>query len=187
MIIRKNGWKSIFDIHKVIRWWWRMSDCYSTPQVDKAIPPCGHVFCYQCLTKWNNMSKWRTTCPVWCSTAFYEISHKNRKEQIRPIIKHYFAQLQHDFLQLISYMEWTVLSLFIWIVSLVKALDLSTSGIIKTLMIMFTLSGTVCSILQYCYVLLYGFLPRNFVSNVSFVNCTGFFVTTLYFRILSYI
>ncbi len=156
--------------------------CYSSPQVDKAIPPCGHVFCYQCLTKSNHISKSRATCPV-CSTAFYEISRKNRKEQIRPLIKHYFGQVQHDFLQFIFYLKGTALLLFIWIVALVLALDLSTSGIFRTLMIMFTLTGTVCSILQYCYVLLYGFLPRNFVSYVGIVNCTGFLVTTLYFGI----
>jgi len=114
--------------------------CYSSPQVDKAIPPCGHVFCYQCLINWNNISRWRTTCPV-CSTAFYEISHKNRKEQIRPIIIHDLAQVQHDFLQFIFYMEGTPHLLFIFTVTLVMALNLSTTGIFRILMIMFTFTS----------------------------------------------
>jgi len=157
--------------------------CYSSPQVDKAIPPCGHVFCYQCLTKWNRISnKWRTTCPI-CSKAFYEIALESRKEKIRPIIKHNIAQVHHGFLQLFSYMEGTALLLSIWIVALVMALDLSESGIFRTLMRMFTLTGTVCSIIQFCYVLIYGFVPRNFVSYVTIVNYTVFLITTLYFGI----
>jgi len=87
----------------------------------------------------------------------------------------------HGFLQQILYMEGTALLMFIWFVALFMALEIRPNGIFRNLMTMFSLTGTVCSILQFRYVLNYGFLPRDFVSYVTIVNKIGFLVTTLYF------
>jgi len=52
--------------------------CYSAPHVDKTSPPCGHVFCYQCLKNWIKNS---ATCPV-CVKRFSEIKHGDQVELI---------------------------------------------------------------------------------------------------------
>lgn len=52
--------------------------CYSAPHVDKTSPPCGHVFCYQCLKNWIKHS---ATCPV-CVKRFSEIKHGDQIELI---------------------------------------------------------------------------------------------------------
>jgi len=57
------------------------SICFSAPQIEKACPPCGHVFCCQCLTRWN---KYRATCPI-CKNEFSKIAHINGKDQITSI------------------------------------------------------------------------------------------------------
>ncbi len=57
------------------------SICFSAPQIDKSCPPCGHVFCCQCLTEWNNYGE---TCPV-CKNEFTKIAHINRKDQITSV------------------------------------------------------------------------------------------------------
>jgi len=40
--------------------------CYKSPQVNKAAPPCGHVFCCLCLEKWSTR---RNICPA-CTVEF---------------------------------------------------------------------------------------------------------------------
>ena len=59
----------------------KCSICLSAPQIKKACPPCGHVFCCQCLTRWN---KCRATCPI-CKTEFSKIAHISGKDQITSV------------------------------------------------------------------------------------------------------
>lgn len=54
------------------------SICYSAPHVDKTSPPCGHVFCYQCLKSWI---KHKSKCPV-CIERFFEIKRGNHVKVI---------------------------------------------------------------------------------------------------------
>ena len=112
--------------------------CYSAPQVDRTVPPCGHVCCYNCLKEWSNKSKYRATCPV-CSSAFSEIVHNNRKESISPTLIPDAAQV----LWLISYMEGTPFWFFSWIVMLcaTRGLDVSETGIVEISFNFFYLYG----------------------------------------------
>ena len=129
--------------------------CYSTPQVDKAILPCGHVYCFQCLKKWSDIRKLRATCPV-CNTALSEIANDNGK--------------------------FTPVLLLCWIVILVTlpwvsfAFVLRRSGILGFL---FNLTGIICAILQISYLLIFGFLPLNTASQITIINILALAIFTL--------
>lgn len=45
--------------------------CLTGPQSNKSRPPCGHVFCYDCLVKWCNE---KPICPV-CKQTFNQFTH----------------------------------------------------------------------------------------------------------------
>jgi len=57
------------------------SICFSAPQIEKSGPPCGHIFCCQCLTEWN---KYEATCPI-CKNEFTKIARINGKNQITTV------------------------------------------------------------------------------------------------------
>lgn len=158
--------------------------CYSAPQVDQTIPPCGHVFCYQCLKDWSNKSKYRATCPV-CSSAFSEIVHSNRKEAISPTLIQYAAQVQYCCQRFISYMDGVPFLFFCWIIMLIviRGLHATDAGILLIFLKIFIYTGIFCSVLEIRYVLIYGFLPRNLVAFISLLNSIGFIVTVLCFCI----
>jgi len=154
--------------------------CYASPQVDIAIPPCGHVFCYQCIKDWSKKSTYGPTCPV-CNRAFSEIAHNNEYEPISLLITQYFAQLKYCFIVWpLSYMEGTPFLLLCWTTFLNTSLRFDGSIILGMVMILISFTGIVCSILQFRYVLIYGFPPRNLVYKFSIVNFIGFAVTFLY-------
>jgi len=155
--------------------------CYSTPQVNKTHPRCGHVFCYECLKEWSIQSKLRATCPI-CSVAFSEMAHKKGKEQIRPSSKQYFAQIRHCFLRPFTYMGGQPLLFFCWIVLFITTLDYM-HGILSIFITLFIFTGIVCCILELRYVLEYGFRPRNLVSYIAKVNGIGFGVAYLCYHI----
>ncbi len=154
--------------------------CYSAPQVDRTVPPCGHVFCYQCLKEWSNKSTYGASCPV-CSSTFSEILHNNRKESISPTLIQDAAKV----LRLISYMDGTLFFFFRWIVMLyaTHGLHVSETGILEILFKFFIYTGIVCSVLEFRHVLIYGFLPRN-LKFITFVNYIGFVVTVVWFWII---
>ncbi len=158
--------------------------CYASPQVDIAIPPCGHVFCYQCIKDWSKQSKYGPTCPV-CNRSFSDIAHNNRKESLSRTVTQYFAQVQYCFLWpfflAFFIIKGPLCEILCWIVILEAALGFHGNVILRILMILFIMTGIVCSILQFRYVLIYGFLPRNLLLYVSIVNFIGFFVTFLCF------
>jgi len=120
--------------------------CYSTPQVDKAIPPCGHVFCYQCLKKWSDIRILRATCPV-CNTALSEISHNNGK--FTPI-------LLICLIVILFTLPWVYFKFI-----------LRLDGIFG---IWFSITSIVCGIFQYRDQLINGFLPINTVLDIAIIN-----------------
>lgn len=129
--------------------------CYSIPQVDKAILPCGHVFCFQCLKKWSDIRKLRATCPV-CNTALSEIANDNGK--------------------------FTPILLLCWIVILVTLpwvyfeFILRLDGIFG---IWFSITSIVCVIFQYRDLLINGFLPINAVLDIAIINILALAIFTL--------
>ena len=119
------------------------------------------------------------TCPI-CSTAFSEIAHKKGKEQINPSLKQYAAQIQHCFLRPFTYMGGQPMIFFLWIITFVNMiLILPMIGILRILFTLFVFTGIICSIIEFNYVLKYGFRPRNLVSSVAIVNVIGYSVTCL--------
>ena len=152
--------------------------CYSTPQVDIAIPPCGHAFCYQCIKDWSKKSTYGGTCPV-CNRTFSEIAHNNGNEPISRTITQFFAEVKYCFEWPLFYMEGTPFLLLCWIAFLNTSLRFHGNIILGIVMILISFTGIVFSILQFRYVLIYGFLPRNLVYRLSIVNFIGFAVTFL--------
>ncbi len=52
------------------------SICLTEPQVDKSFPPCGHVYCFNCLVKWSQQKQ---DCPT-CKQPFLNFRYSNGKK-----------------------------------------------------------------------------------------------------------
>lgn len=51
--------------------------CLNDPQINKSFPPCGHVFCCECLVRWCGM---KLECPT-CKQGFHRFRHDNGEEE----------------------------------------------------------------------------------------------------------
>lgn len=63
--------------------------CLESPQINKSCPPCGHVFCHDCLFSWCQSKVfqrigWR--CPQ-CNQEFEEFQQENGKRTRHPLRK----------------------------------------------------------------------------------------------------
>lgn len=130
--------------------------CCSTPQVDKASPPCGHVTCYQCLEKWRmsrKMKQLRATCPV-CNRVFSEIARTGTKKQLTWYIERTLCFLLCSIV-FVTFFPWMFLTFVMlrWY-----------CGIFGGLL---NFTGIVWAILRMRHVLIYRFLPTNHpIANI---------------------
>ncbi len=60
--------------------------CLNDPQVDKSSPPCGHVFCYECLVRWCGM---KLLCPI-CNQGFFKFRHDSGEKEY-DAVGHYLS------------------------------------------------------------------------------------------------
>lgn len=57
--------------------------CCTSPQVNKTVLPCQHIFCYECIQKWRNT---KNACPVCRQKITYIVNTQKMMEKAKPLV-----------------------------------------------------------------------------------------------------